>query len=141
MKRDRRNVFNLLSEQEEKPVFDMFQTPNNLIHQRLPDEMKIKCTPPQGSVLLKILNKAAIMDSGTYQDLYLKVQTAVTGGGMVLGTDISVDLDLSRDEIMKLLDTIKLTDARLINPRLGVRDAMWALRQDILQQIGIQEVN
>ncbi len=141
MKRDRRSVLDLLSEQEEQLTFDMFQAPDGLIRQRLPDELKIKLVSPQGSVLLKILNKAAVMDPETYRDLYLKFQSAITGDGLVIGTDMSVEVALTHDEVMKLLNAIKLTDARLIQPRLGVRDAMWSLRQNILQRIGIEEVN
>jgi hypothetical protein len=134
-------VLDLLTEQEDKPVFDMFQTPDNLILRRLPDEMEIKLTSSQGAVLLKLVNKAAVMDPDTYRDLYLRVQSATTGGGIIMGTNTTADLCLSRDETMKLLSAIKLTDAKLINTRLGVRDALWALRQKILQRIGIQEVN
>lgn len=141
MKRDRRNVLDLLAEQDEALTFTMFQTPNDLIRKRIPAEMTIKCTPPQGSVLLKVLNKAAVMDSTTYLGLYQKTQTTVLSGSAMLNTDINIDLCLTRDEVITLLDVIKLTDANIINPRLGVRDAMWALRQDILKQIGIREVS
>jgi len=138
--RDARTVYDLLTEKEETLEFDLFQTPEDLIYARLPDNLTIRFTPAQGGVLLKILNQAAVKDQLTYGELYQMVQNVVTGGGSGLAPDADTSIELDRTNVIALLRALKLTDAKIINARLGVYGAMWSLRQDIMKMIGIREI-
>ena len=133
---DQRTVYQLLSEWEggDELAFDAFQTPENVMQERLPSEIKLKLSPDQAAILERVLDRAARQQPDEYMDAYTVVHNAVTDHD-----PSNTDFLVNRSAAIKIMRAIKLTNDNIIKTNLGVRDALWGLRDMILATGGIQE--
>lgn len=135
-KSDPCNVYDLLSEWEngdDELTFDAFQTPETIMQERLPPEVKLKFTSDQTAILQRILDRAAVQQPDEYLSAYEIVNNAVTSNPP------RTDFTVNRNAAIKILRAIELTNTRKINTNLNVRDALWGLRNAVLAIGGIKE--
>ena len=134
MKRDRRTIDQFIAEQASDDLtFNAFGTPESIMWDNLPKELRFNFAPEQGAILLRIMDRAARMDKDMYMQIYLRFQNATEYDPS------KMSLTFEKGEIIKILRAIKLTNDGIIDTGLNLRDAAWALRRFILGLGGIKE--